>query len=466
MSDQRPSKERVLLPLTCELHLHVGYGTSEDVSCPWCERERLQRERDEYRECAKLQADGAWRRVTAEPQPAASKELLRAAKALSDQFQTGYQAAASYYGTELMALRNAITACESVAALEPQPVSALIAKVNARIPSSVTPATRIEIHPSEWISLTDEIERLTRVVEDASAAMNVAGAAGYDSPADCIRELCRIIQQRPAPEPRAVSCPQLDLERYTPLNFNGLLSDYNTLDSGVPFLTIAQRGAENGEIDVGAAEAGALYTWLGKVLSQPSPEPAAKQCRLGGECGYLDGKGSCLRCGEPHPNEPPAVQSPFEERARAWDAVARKLEEVNPHTFEARKSGLQCALDQIERMRTPQPQRADDRAVAKLIRIAGECAECHGKRCSDCADVWAVIDQCRSSQPPGECLHCEWPAGTRVEVEYEDGEPGEPGVIVKNPEIRVRFVEDGAMEVVFPASRLRRATATKCEGQS
>lgn len=70
-------------------------------------------------------------------------------------------------------------------------------------------------------------------------------------------------------------------------------------------------------------------------------------------------------------------------------------------------------------------------------------------------------DDARASQPPRECLHCKWPAGTCVEVEYEDGEPGEPGVIVENPEIRVRFEEDGAMEVVFPESRLRRATATK-----
>lgn len=72
-------------------------------------------------------------------------------------------------------------------------------------------------------------------------------------------------------------------------------------------------------------------------------------------------------------------------------------------------------------------------------------------------DKWEAI-QARASQPPAACLHCKWPAGTRVEVEYDDCEPGEPGVIVENPEIRVRFDEDGgAMEVVFPESRLRRA---------
>lgn len=41
-------------------------------------------------------------------------------------------------------------------------ITLLIEKVNARIPSSVTPATRIYIHPSEWIVLTDEIDRLQR----------------------------------------------------------------------------------------------------------------------------------------------------------------------------------------------------------------------------------------------------------------------------------------------------------------
>lgn len=45
-----------------------------------------------------------------------------------------------------------------------------------------------------------------------------------------------------------------------------------------------------------------------------------------------------------------AAPNPFEDRARAWDAIARKLEEINPHTFEARKTGLQCALDEIERL--------------------------------------------------------------------------------------------------------------------
>lgn len=41
-------------------------------------------------------------------------------------------------------------------------LESLLKRVGARIPASVTPATRIEIHPSEWIALTNEIERLTR----------------------------------------------------------------------------------------------------------------------------------------------------------------------------------------------------------------------------------------------------------------------------------------------------------------
>lgn len=29
----------------------------------------------------------------------------------------------------------------------------------------------------------------------------------------------------------------------------------------------------------------------------------------------------------------------------------------------------------------------------QLVVIAGECAECHGKRCQHCEDVWKVIDK-------------------------------------------------------------------------
>jgi chromosome segregation ATPase len=39
-------------------------------------------------------------------------------------------------------------------------IDTLIRKVNERIPASVTPATRIEIHPCEWIELGDEITQL------------------------------------------------------------------------------------------------------------------------------------------------------------------------------------------------------------------------------------------------------------------------------------------------------------------
>lgn len=36
-------------------------------------------------------------------------------------------------------------------------LDALIRRVNALIPSSVTPATRIEIHPCDWLALVDEV---------------------------------------------------------------------------------------------------------------------------------------------------------------------------------------------------------------------------------------------------------------------------------------------------------------------
>jgi hypothetical protein len=41
--------------------------------------------------------------------------------------------------------------------LSSNPLSKLIKKVNARIPSNVTPSTRIEIHPSEWLMLADAV---------------------------------------------------------------------------------------------------------------------------------------------------------------------------------------------------------------------------------------------------------------------------------------------------------------------
>lgn len=42
-----------------------------------------------------------------------------------------------------------------------------------------------------------------------------------------------------------------------------------------------------------------------------------------------------------------------QDRAEAWDAIARKLESINPHTFKGHKKGLQCALDQIDRLAGP-----------------------------------------------------------------------------------------------------------------
>lgn len=45
---------------------------------------------------------------------------------------------------------------------EAEQISALIDRVNARMPSSVTPSTRIEIHPADWLTLVDEIECLQR----------------------------------------------------------------------------------------------------------------------------------------------------------------------------------------------------------------------------------------------------------------------------------------------------------------
>jgi hypothetical protein len=65
---------------------------------------------------------------------------------------------------------------------------------------------------------------------------------------------------------------------------------------------------------------------------RPTPEPPAKQCSKGGECGYLDGKGSCIYCGEPHPDQPSALRDALDAIASPsrpedygwWTQVARR----------------------------------------------------------------------------------------------------------------------------------------------
>lgn len=56
------------------------------------------------------------------------------------------------------------TADEPALAASKDLVTALILTVNARIPSGVTPATRIEIHPSEWLILVDELDGANRTI--------------------------------------------------------------------------------------------------------------------------------------------------------------------------------------------------------------------------------------------------------------------------------------------------------------
>lgn len=107
---------------------------------------------------------------------------------------------------------------------------------------------------------------------------------------------------------------------------------------------------------------------------------------------------------QPPASEPPAVPNPYEDRARAWDAVARKLEEINPHTFEAHKAGLQCALDEIERLQ--------DRSIV-ASRFVERCLEAVGRNPNvDSANLFQLADQIvgcieqykheaeRAAQPP------------------------------------------------------------------
>lgn len=56
-----------------------------------------------------------------------------------------------------------------------------ITRVNALVPNSVTPRTRIEIHPSDWIKVTDEVERLGAELEIERMRLAACGTAalGY-----------------------------------------------------------------------------------------------------------------------------------------------------------------------------------------------------------------------------------------------------------------------------------------------
>lgn len=57
-------------------------------------------------------------------------------------------------------------------------VDRLLKAVSARIPSSVTPDTRIEIHPSEWLMLANEISDLRAAAEPQATQEQTCGYCG------------------------------------------------------------------------------------------------------------------------------------------------------------------------------------------------------------------------------------------------------------------------------------------------
>lgn len=62
-------------------------------------------------------------------------------------------------------------------------LGALIRKVGARIPNSVTPETRIEIHPSEWLMLVDALDDARTATEPSSPAGKVSDGEQWYCPA-------------------------------------------------------------------------------------------------------------------------------------------------------------------------------------------------------------------------------------------------------------------------------------------
>lgn len=76
----------------------------------------------------------------------------------------------------------------------------LIAAVNARIPSSVTPATRVEIHPSEWLALVDALESKSGSVD---RRMTVALWRSLDRLHLAVKDCARIGFQESSPTTNA-----------------------------------------------------------------------------------------------------------------------------------------------------------------------------------------------------------------------------------------------------------------------
>lgn len=52
-------------------------------------------------------------------------------------------------------------------------LDALIRRVNALIPDSVKPSTRIEIHPCDWIALVNEIDDLQKDRNECLEAFHI-----------------------------------------------------------------------------------------------------------------------------------------------------------------------------------------------------------------------------------------------------------------------------------------------------
>lgn len=68
-------------------------------------------------------------------------------------------------------------------------VDRLIRTVNACMPTSVNPSTRIEIHPSEWLTLVNEISDLRERLMFATLPKLPAGETSCGEPEPCVSHL-------------------------------------------------------------------------------------------------------------------------------------------------------------------------------------------------------------------------------------------------------------------------------------
>lgn len=67
-------------------------------------------------------------------------------------------------------------------------LAVLLTRVSALVPCSVTPQTRIQIHPSDWMQIVDEVQRLGNELEIERMRLAACGTAALGYFKGCAQE--------------------------------------------------------------------------------------------------------------------------------------------------------------------------------------------------------------------------------------------------------------------------------------